>query len=128
MNVQVQQSSDSCGLFAIAMAYDICSGRDPCNLLYEESLMRNHLKTCFELRKLSQFPGALRSYRRKVFSESVVKVFCTCRYSDDDITDHLGGMVCCDNLCVKSGFIKCALISLMLYLKGKMSAECVRTA
>ena len=33
--------------------YDICSDRDPCNILYEESLLRNHLKTCFELRKLS---------------------------------------------------------------------------
>ena len=34
----------------------------------------------------------------KVSSESIVEEFCTCRYSVDEITDHLGGIVCC-NMC-----------------------------
>ena len=98
MNVQLQKSPDSCGLYAIAMAFDLSAGTDPCSQLYEESLMRSHLEQCFNMGTLSRFPGASnRTYNKKVVMESVVDVFCVCRYPDVDITDHFGDMASCDS-------------------------------
>ena len=98
MNVKLQKSPDSCGLFAIAMALDLSAGRDPCSQLYEETQMRSHLEQCFNTCKLSRFPGASsRTYRRKVVIESVVDVFCICRYPDVDITSRFGDMASCDS-------------------------------
>ena len=45
MNVQIQKSADSCGLYAIAMAF---AGKDP------ESQMRSQLEQCFNVGMLSR--------------------------------------------------------------------------
>lgn len=98
MNIQLQTSSDSCGLFAIAVAYDICAGKDPCFMIYDESLMRGHLEQCFELERLSRFPRASgRLCKKKVYKEIEVKVYCICRFPDVHITERFGHMVECDS-------------------------------
>lgn len=98
MNVQLQNCPDSCGLYAIAMAFDLCAGKNPCSKLYDEPLMRCHLEQCFNIGTISRFPGTSnRTYKKKVAMESVVDVFCVCRYPDVDITDRFGGMASCDS-------------------------------
>ncbi|XP_078586257.1 uncharacterized protein LOC144868158 [Branchiostoma floridae x Branchiostoma japonicum] len=58
--VQQQDSRYSCGLFAIAWAVDIAKGTDVTQVRYKESLMRAHLRDCFERGHLSPFPRARR--------------------------------------------------------------------
>lgn len=98
VNVQRQEGGDSCGLFAIAMAYDLCNRKDPFVSTYNEPRLRPHLQRCFQQEKISQFPGGNQSRRRRrkrILDEISVDVFCTCRYPDIDITTHLGNMACC---------------------------------
>ena len=57
MDVQIQSGGDDCGLFAIAFAFALCSGRNPCNVTFTQQLMRDHLSSCFHVRKLSPFPS-----------------------------------------------------------------------
>ena len=45
INVQQQTTGDSCGLFAIAMATDICRGKDPFRSTYDENEMRKNVMT-----------------------------------------------------------------------------------
>ena len=96
VNVQHQEGGDSCGLFAIAMAYDLCNRQDPFVSTYNESRLRPHLQRCFQQEKISQFPGGnQRRKRKRILHEITVDVFCSCRYPDIDVTTHLGNMACC---------------------------------
>jgi len=56
VNVQCQQGGDNCGVFAVAMAFDLCEGRDPFLCSYDETLMRSHLEDCFEQEGITRFP------------------------------------------------------------------------
>ena len=56
VNVQCQQGGDNCGLFAVAMAFDLCEERDPFLCSYDETLMRSHLEDCFEQECITRFP------------------------------------------------------------------------
>ena len=38
-----QCNGSDCGVLAIAFAYDICSGNDPCKVNYDNMLIRQHL-------------------------------------------------------------------------------------
>ena len=53
---QLQKGINDCGVFAIATALSIASGMDPSKLNYNQELMRNHLKSCFENKYLKMFP------------------------------------------------------------------------
>ena len=98
INVQCQQSGHACGLFAIAMAIDLCEGRDPWFCSYDEPKMRSHLEKCFNSELISQFPQMINPARRckRVLDEVTVNLFCLCRYPDVDVTTHFGDMVSCD--------------------------------
>lgn len=55
--VQRQQGFTDCGLFAIAIALDLCLGkRDPSELDYIQEVMRPFLYQCFEQGHLRCFP------------------------------------------------------------------------
>ena len=56
MNIERQQSGHACGLYAIAVAVDLCLGNDPCLSLYDEESIRNHLELCFSKQAIAQFP------------------------------------------------------------------------
>ena len=47
VNVQYQQGYSDCGLFAVAMAYDLCAGKDPFQLSYDRARFRTDLESCF---------------------------------------------------------------------------------
>lgn len=94
MNVKRQQSGHACGLYAIAMAVDLCLGKDPCSSLYDEAKMRSHLELCFSHGTISQFPHQYRDKRQRILDEISISVYCVCRYPD--VMTRFGNMICCD--------------------------------
>jgi len=80
MNVARQSGNVDCGLFAIAFAQCLLAGIDPVSVVFDQSLMRGHLRTCFHNGVVSQFPSkANRVVRRKVLRSYSVNVYCMCR-------------------------------------------------
>ena len=80
------------------MAHDLCAGKDPCCMAYDESLMRSHLEQCYESEKLSHFPRARRSCSRRIYKD-VYRLQCTaliCRFPDVHISERFGHMAECD--------------------------------
>lgn len=55
MNVARQSNGSDCGVLAIAFAYDICSGADPCKRKYDHMSIRGHLRSLVDC-NLSSFP------------------------------------------------------------------------
>ena len=98
VNVQRQEGGDSCGLFAAAIAYDLCNRKDPFLMTYNESRLRPHLQRCFHQETITEFPRNIRNLvrrRKRILSKVTVHVYCICRYPDIDITTCRGNMVCC---------------------------------
>lgn len=60
VNVGIQQGYDDCGLFSVAMAYDLCSGVDPSTKLYVQDQM-SHLHSCFNNKQRSPFHPAVQT-------------------------------------------------------------------
>ena len=55
--VQRQSNGSSCGLYAIAFAASILTGKCPTSVTYEQSEMREHLNKCFKNKKMEEFPS-----------------------------------------------------------------------
>ena len=91
LNVSPHLGSVECGLFAFAMATDICNGIDPATVDYKQDAMRSHLVTSFEKQYLSPFPSfAHKSLRKQVVFTLDVDLHCMCRQPEQL------PMVCCD--------------------------------
>ena len=76
------------------MAHDLCAGKDPCCMAYDESLMRSHLEPqCYESEKLSHLPRARRSCSRRIYKDVQVAVYCICHFPD---VERFGHMAECD--------------------------------
>ena len=59
------------------------AGKDPCCMAYDECLLRGHLEQCYDSEKLSHFPRtSRRSYKRRIYKEVEVEVYCICRFPD----------------------------------------------
>ena len=67
--VQIQRGYSDCGLFVIAMAYEIGMGNDPATIFFKQNQMRKHLMYCFEREELTPFP------QKPKHIESVARVF-----------------------------------------------------
>ena len=106
INVQIQKEASDCGLFALAMATDLCREVDPINLHYHQDRMRVHLKECFEKLILTPFPSTLNSENNKqrVVNSTKVEIYCLCRQPE------VLPMVECDN-CMTWYHVKCASVS-----------------
>ena len=57
MDVGRQSNGSNCEVLALAFAYDICSGNDPCKMKYNHKSMRQHLAECLDKCRLSRFPA-----------------------------------------------------------------------
>lgn len=55
ISVQMQSGASDCGLFALAFAVALCSGKDPHKCSFQQDQMRHHLATCFENGELTEF-------------------------------------------------------------------------
>ena len=56
MDVGQQSNGSDCGVLAIAFAFDICCGRDPCSARFDHKSVRHHLTKCLEDCKFTRFP------------------------------------------------------------------------
>ena len=80
IDVQMQDGSADCGLFAVAFAATLASGGQPGGSSYCQANMRPHLANCLEKNALTPFP--VKRKRRnacKVKSTITIPVYCTCR-------------------------------------------------
>ena len=48
MKVEKQANLSDCGVLAIAIAHEICSGRNPGTVIFNRSELRLHLAVCFQ--------------------------------------------------------------------------------
>ncbi|MPC73218.1 hypothetical protein E2C01_067540 [Portunus trituberculatus] len=55
--VQRQNDGYSCGLFALAFAFSIAVGQDPCTVCYDRASMAPHLVKCLEQGVVQPFPS-----------------------------------------------------------------------
>jgi hypothetical protein len=80
MNSCKQTKRGNCGLFAIAFAETILSGKDPCNVVYDEDCMRPHLITCFIEGVIRPFPVRMfKTSRRQIVRTQSMPLLCICR-------------------------------------------------
>ena len=87
MNIQVQNNSYDCGLFAVACATSIVHGVDPVLCQWDRSKMREHLICSFENKELTPFPITKERrvpLGRRVRSSDVEELFCICRMPNFD--------------------------------------------
>ena len=56
LNTQKQCNGSDCSVFAIANAYELCCGFDPCKVKFDHKLIRQHLAKCLETQHMSRFP------------------------------------------------------------------------
>lgn len=91
INVEGQAGADGCGLFAIAMAYDLCAEIDPISKVYTQGEMRSHLCSCFNSKKIKTFPSTDRHITARILHQITVEIHCICR-----MPELSKRMVCCD--------------------------------
>ena len=84
MDVEKQSNGSDCGVLAIAYAFDICSGMNPCSVRFDHSKIRPHLINCLENCQVSRFPvlGQRESVERK---PKTVELHCSCLLPGDEM-------------------------------------------
>ena len=93
MDVMRQVNQSDCGILSIAIAYEICSGGDPCSVKFDKSI-RKHLAICLEKFKLSCFPQEQRRRKTGVKNIQEFELHCICRMPHDDSVDWAQCDVC----------------------------------
>ena len=93
VDIELQDSdSGNCGLYALAVACDLCAGVDPFVVKYMEGKMRQHLWNCFNTRRISSFPSTVHSLlpKKRWVDTFEVDLHCKCRMPESL------PMACCD--------------------------------
>ena len=81
MDVERQSNGSDCGVLAIAFAYDICHGENPCTIRFDH---KSNLADCLEKCSLSRFPvaGKRRSSSMRQKTQTV-DLHCSCRLPEE---------------------------------------------
>lgn len=98
MNVQHQDGTSDCGLFALAFATAIYIGTDPTSVTFNQRQMRTHYLNCIQKGHIEQFP--LSRSRRPIYrpiKEDMFEVHCHCRMPHDNEER----MIFCNGICKK---------------------------
>ena len=83
MDVGRQSNGSDCGVLAIAFAYDVCSGDDPCTVKFDRNSIRQHLAECLEKCSLSRFPVVAERRSSTVRKTHTVDLHCSCRLPEE---------------------------------------------
>ena len=86
MNVEQQQNTHDCGIYAIAFATELAYGHDPVLHKFEAGEMRSHLLHCLEKKKMERyFSSGTRNIPmgRRVRKSIPIIVYCICRLPND---------------------------------------------
>ena len=84
--IDVDRQND-CGLYALAFASTLCSGKDPRHITFSKTDLRKHLLQCLMQNEMEPFPGE-KLRRKKMVKETMILEIC--RSTQD------GNMVDCD--------------------------------
>ena len=84
MDVGRQSNGSDCGVLAIAFAYDICNGDDPCTVKYDHRSIRRHLADCLEECCLSRFPVVGERRSIGIRHTQSVDLHCSCRLPEEE--------------------------------------------
>jgi hypothetical protein len=89
--VQQQDNSVDCGVFAIAYATSILHGQNPKDLNYDTQKLRQHLLSCISSGMVKAFPLANQPHSKSKKKTLRMKLFCCCRMpwdaADEAITE-----------------------------------------
>ena len=79
--VQQQNGYHDCGLFSIAFAVEVCSGRNPERISFVQEAMRSHLLECLStgiMKAFPKMPTSQESIPRPKSGILQVELFCSC--------------------------------------------------
>ena len=79
VDVQMQEESHDCGLFAVAYITSICNGQDPA--VYKQNAMRKHILNSIEDRVMTAFPSSARHPKASIRKN--IPVYCICQHIND---------------------------------------------
>ena len=79
VDVGRQTNRSDCGMLAVAIAYDLCPGKDQSTVEYDHNAIRSPLTKCLKNCSLSQFPIQGQRLAEGVTSFKDVELYCTCR-------------------------------------------------
>ena len=89
--VQEQHGTADCGVFAVAFATALCSGKDPAEIHFIQHQLRPHLKKCLIENMITEFPQLQRKRKARGGRIEQFKIFCRCRQPE------VGRMIQCDS-------------------------------
>ena len=77
-DVQQQVGGSECGLYSLAFAYSLCSGKDPARLEYNQAHFHEHLLWCLRKREISDFPHSpiMKNPKKPLWCKFAV--YCLC--------------------------------------------------
>ncbi len=84
-NVQMQHGGSDCGLFALAFAESLCTGKDPAKTTYVQHRLRQHLVTCLNSLYFTCFPKQTRARQNRPSKVLDIQIYCHCRQPYDRI-------------------------------------------
>lgn len=119
-DVQKQVGSSDCGVFALAYATALILGIKPEECLFDQNMMRKHLISCFEDKKISAFPLRSRRKTRKVWTD-IISVFCLCRMPECSTPSE---WVECSSCCEWFHVGTCVQVPQQCITKPKMPWHC----
>jgi hypothetical protein len=95
MDVGQQTNGSDCGVLAIAFAFDICCGEDPCSVKFDHKSIRYHLAKCLEECKFIRFPilGERKSSGIKHIQKT--DLHCSCRLPERVGVDQMAECDAC---------------------------------
>ena len=99
-NVNKQSGDNDCGVFSAAYCTSLTYEQNSSEIVYNQSILRQHLIKCLEEKKMVPFPQ-IRPRRSGKPIQVTINVYCYCRLPDDG-----SRMVKCDK-CGKWYHLKC---------------------
>eukprot|EP00731_Ephydatia_muelleri_P002138 Em0001g2138a len=83
IDVDRQNNANDCGLYALAFASTLCSGKDPRHITFSKTDLRKHLLQCLMQNEMEPFPGEKLRRKKMVKETMILEIFCTCRSTQD---------------------------------------------
>ena len=79
-DIQKQEGTSDCGLFALAVATSLCCDGLPQDCDWQQEVMRGHLVKCIEAGVISSFPMSNTSRNHQLYhSSEEIDIYCHCR-------------------------------------------------
>ena len=101
--VQQQDNSVDCGVFAVAYATSILHGQNPEDLNYDTCSLRQHLLTCISSGIFKPFPLSNLPHSKSKKKTLKLKLFCSCRMPWDAADEEIPESKWHSVILVKSG-------------------------